>query len=103
MSNFHEILCPQCNCMFAGEQKMKNHLCKIHVKNPSSKRFYMKDWFVKDKCIRVFDNNSKQEVVLLHSDDCITNNSCNELPENLQKSGFFRDTHGIYTCIPQIT
>ena len=96
MVKFHELLCPQCNCTFAGKKKLDNHMCRIHVENPSSRWFYMKDWFIKDKCIRVFDDESKKEVLLLHSEDCIANNACTELPENFQKEISFKDTHGIY-------
>ena len=96
MVKFHELLCPQCNCTFAGKKKLDNHMCRIHVENPSSRWFYMKDWFIKDKCIRVFDDESKKEVLLLHSEDCIANNACTELPENFQNLISFKDTHGIY-------
>ena len=55
----------------------------------------MKDWYEKDKCIRIFDDESKQEVMLLHSEDCIADNNCTELPTNFKNSRSFRDTHGI--------
>ena len=58
----------------------------------------MKDWFVKNKCIRVFYNNAKEEVVVIHSEDCISNNACTELPELLdkfKKEKYFKGTHGI--------
>jgi hypothetical protein len=95
IGNAHQHLCPHCNCNFAGEKKLRTHMCRIKVDNPSSYWFYTKDWFEKDKCIRVFDNNAKEEVVVIHSEDCITNNSCTEFPENFRKEKYFKDTHSI--------
>ena len=55
----------------------------------------MKDWFDRNKCIRVFDVIKKQEAVVLHSEDCIENNPCTDLPQNFVKEGYFTDTHGM--------
>ena len=55
----------------------------------------MKDWFERDKCIRVFDDNTKNEVALLHTEDCVANNYCTNIPDDFKKSGSFKDTEGI--------
>ena len=70
-------------------------MCRIKVDNPTSYWFYTKDWFERDKCIRVFDNNKKEEVVIVHSENCITNNTCLELPENFRKENYFKDAYGM--------
>ena len=55
------------------------------MKNPTFKIYYMKEWFEKDKCIRVFDKSKEEEVIILHSEDCISTNNCSDLPENIKK------------------
>ena len=91
----HEHMCSFCDNTFAGLKKLNNHMCRIKVDNPTSYWFYTKDWFERDKCIRVFDNNKKEEVVIVHSENCITNNTCLELPENFRKEHYFKDTYGM--------
>ena len=95
MKSVHEDQCQHCNCTFAGSKKFKNHMCRINVTNPSSQWFYMKDWYEKDKCIRVFDDESKQEIIILHSEDCIKNEVCTKLPPFFHKEKCFKDTHDI--------
>ena len=70
-------------------------MCRIKVENPTSYWFYTKDWFENGKCIRVFDNEVKAEVVVIHSDECIENKNCTEFPENFKKEKHFKDTHDI--------
>ena len=93
----HEHLCVHCNYTFAGKHKLKSHMCRINVNNPVSEQFgfYTKDWFERAKCIRIFDNSTKEEVILLHSEVCIENNVCTKLPENFLKERYFKDTHGM--------
>ena len=81
----HDHICANCNFTFTGEHKVKSHMCRINVNNPVSEQFgfYTKDWFERAKCIRIFDNSTKEEVILLHSEVCIENNVCTKLPENL--------------------
>ena len=57
IDSMHQHLCSHCNCSYAGDKKLKKHLCRIFVSNLScpEKGFYMKDWFERDKCIRVFN------------------------------------------------
>ena len=91
----HSHLCQYCNSTFEGESKLKKHICRIQVENPTSYWFYTKNWFERGKCVRVFDNNAKEEVVIIHGEDCITNNACTLFPENFRKAKFFKDTQNI--------
>ena len=84
MKTEHEVQCTSCSNSFAGNKKLKNHICKVHVENPTYKEYYMKEWFERDKCIRVFNNNKKEEVIILHSEDCTDISKCADLPENLK-------------------
>ena len=51
MGELNEQICHHCNCNFADEKELKNHMCRIHVNNPSSELFYMKNWFARDKSV----------------------------------------------------
>ena len=95
MKTEHEVQCTSCRNSFAGNKKLKNHICKVHVENPTYKEYYMKEWFERDKCIRVFNNNKKEEVIILHSEDCTDISKCADLPENIKDEKWVRDTHGL--------
>ena len=91
----HEVVCSFCNCSFAGNKKLSTHVCKIVVENPTSSPLYMKDWFVRNGCIRNFDGDIKREVFNLHSEDCVSSSSCTSLPENFKTEKYFKDTQEI--------
>ena len=67
MREKHEIECNACNEKFAGLRKLKNHMCRIHVVNPSSGDYYMKNWYLNNDCISVFSKQQQREVALIHS------------------------------------
>ena len=67
MREKHEIECNTCNEKFAGLRKLKNHMCRIHVGNPSSGDYYMKNWYLNNDCISVFSKQQQREVALIHS------------------------------------
>ena len=69
--------------------------------NPCSEQFgfYTKDWFERQKCIRIFDNASKEEVIVLHSENCLEQKVCPELPSDFKKEKHFKDTHGFIHLI----
>ena len=71
----HIHACNFCDYTYAGLYKFDNHTCRIKVLNPTSYWFYTKDWFERRKCVRVFDNIAKEEVVVIHSEDYVTNNA----------------------------
>ena len=84
LQNNHEAECDICNQKFAGKKRLENHKCRIHVRNPSFGALYMKDWFLKNDCIRIFCENEKCEVSILHSDLCIESKACNQLPNSFK-------------------
>ena len=91
---FHVKFCSNCNCNFIGERKLQEHVCRIQISNPSSGRLYTKDWFVKDNCIRVFDNDAKDEKYVLHCDNCLSIKSCEELPTDFENRKSTKDPQG---------
>ena len=101
MGEQHEHNCNYCDCKFVGEKRLKNHLCRVYVNNPCSEQFgfYTKDWFERQKCIQIFDNASKEEVILLHSENCVEQKVCLELPLNFKEEKHFKDTHGMIHLI----
>ena len=90
----HVKICSDSKCNFAGERKLKEHVCRIYLSNPTSGRLYLKDWFVKDTCVRVFDNDTKDEKYVLHSDPCLMNQSCEELPTDFKQKSSSKDPQG---------
>ena len=56
----------------------------------------MKDWFVKDSCIRVYDSGQEKEIAFLHSDYCDELKPCSEYPSvSLKGTDKFKDKNGI--------
>ena len=49
----------------------------------------MKDWFVRNACIRIFSEKRQTEIGMLHSELCIESNPCSLLPSKLQTSDRF--------------
>ena len=48
----------------------------MNVKNPSILDLYMKNWFVRNDCLRVFSENKSKEIAIIHSEVCVENHSC---------------------------
>ena len=47
---------------------------------------YMKSWYVRNDCIRVFSRRLKKEIILLHSEHCWEKeNFCSEMPGNFDQ------------------
>jgi hypothetical protein len=87
----HMVECENCNEKFAGINKLNSHMCRIHVINPSFGDYYMKNWFVKNECIRVFSEQKQKEISILHSELCIKNHPCSCLPSNFRSKSSFTD------------
>ena len=56
----HKVTCENCNENYAGNRKLLNHMCRVHIKNPSQCELYMKNWFINNECIRVFSEKKKK-------------------------------------------
>ena len=59
-----------CNLTFKSEGKLKEHMCRIHIENPTYGYMYMKNWIVHMNCTTIYDRNKQVEVALLHSAEC---------------------------------
>ena len=95
LGRVHEVRCDTCNEKFGGIKKLKAHTCRIHVANPSSEFCYMKNWYVKNECIRVFCEMKKELLAVLHSEECYNIRQCSEFPSNLEKNTTVKDKEGI--------
>ena len=95
LGRVHEVRCDTCNEKFGGTKKLKAHTCRIHVVNPSSEFFYMKNWYVRNECIRVFCEFKKALLAVLHSEECYSVRQCSEFPSNLTKNNTVKDKEGI--------
>ena len=65
--------CNTCNLVFATDIKLKKHLCRITVKNPSFCDLYIKNWISVKMCTTIYHRIEKTEIALMHCKDCIEN------------------------------
>ena len=91
----HEVECTSCKCTFRSEAKLQDHMCRLHITNPSYKTMYMKDWFVKDTCVRVYDSVLQNEIALLHCDNCKKCKPCSDYPPSFKRGVKFKDDNGL--------
>ena len=83
----HEIKCETCNEIFAGQKKLKNHMCRVHLKEPDYLDIYMRNWYRRGDCLPVFSKKLKKELIILHSENCWeSENFCSDIPENVDTS-----------------
>ena len=72
----------------------------MHITNPSYEYYYMKDWFVRNDCIRIFSEQKETDIGMLHSEECINSKNCSYLPHQLiTKTNRFVDEN-FYTHMP---
>ena len=95
LGKMHEVTCTSCGEKFAGEAKLKTHMCKIHIENPNSEYLYMKNWVVKDNCIQVYGHKEKKEIALLHCKHCTDESFCYEFPSGLTNRSKQVDEEGL--------
>ena len=69
------------------------------VQNPSFGDYYMKDWFIRDDCIRIFNSKTETEIAMLHSEYCIETMHCSDLPPELYRVDRFVDENS-YAHMP---
>ena len=51
----------------------------------------MKNWFIKNACVRVFSEQQQKEVATIHSELCVENHSCSFLPSSFKSQHIFKD------------
>ena len=75
----HLFDCKICNFTCTTEDKLKNHMCRVTVINPTFCDLYTKNWIVLNRCTPIFHRIEKIEVAILHCKDCKDNiNRCSE-------------------------
>ena len=70
-------------------------MCRLHITNLSYKTLYMKDWFIKDTCIRVYDSKIRNEIAILHCDPCGKGKPCSDYPRSFKRGVKFEDEIGL--------
>ena len=95
MQEKHEVQCEDCSEKFKGLNRLKNHMCRLYIGNPSCGDFYVKNWMIKNECVRVFSENLKREIAIIHSEVCLDKHSCTYVlpefisqPRYIDNSGF---------------
>ena len=87
MKEYHEVQCDECNETFAGLRKLKNHMCRVNLKDPEYLDLYLKNWYRRGDCVPVFSKRLEKELLILHSEKCWVNkNFCSELPKDVDIS-----------------
>ena len=66
-----EFKCDRCGLTLKTKVKLKKHICKVRVKNPSNGSLYMKGWYDCNGCTQVYSSILNKEVAWLHSDNCV--------------------------------
>ena len=62
--------------------------------------YYMKNWFVKDGCIRIFSDKKKREIGMLHSELCLNSIHCSDLPQQKIDNGLRTVVDHYYSHMP---
>ena len=74
-----QFQCDVCEIACSTEDKLKKHLCRVTVRNPSFCDLYTKNWILVNRCTFIYHRVKKVEVALLHCKDCTENISrCTE-------------------------
>ena len=66
-----EFKCDRCELTCKTKLKLKNHICKVEVQNPSYGTLYMKGWYDCHGCTQVYNSTQNKEIAWLHSDHCV--------------------------------
>ena len=62
--------CKVCGLSFKSIERLKTHICRIDVENPTYSDYYIKNWTVADGCTPLFSSTMKIEIAILHSKMC---------------------------------
>ena len=52
-------------------------------------------WYIKNECIRLFCNEQKKELAILHSKECEDENPCSDVPPNFKNEVTVKDVNGM--------
>ena len=66
----HDHKCNACDLAFESKQKIKDHICKISIRNPTHGNCYMTNWILAQGCTPIYNKATKKEIVTLHYEDC---------------------------------
>ena len=66
----HEEKCNKCDLAFESRNKLRDHICKIYIHNPTHGNCYLKNWIQANGCTAIYNKATKTEIVTLHFDDC---------------------------------
>ena len=66
----HDENCNMCDLAFEIRDKLKDHICKINVRNPTHGNCYLKNLILAKGCTPIYNKATKKEIVTLHFDDC---------------------------------
>ena len=79
----HELSCLICDQTFKSKSKLKTHMCRLLVTNPTCGDYFTKNWIVAQCCMRIFSTSEESESLILHSIECFDNmNRCSDMPEH---------------------
>ena len=66
-----QMMCKNCDLTLKTKDKVKTHVCKVSIRNPSSGPLYMKGWYDRNGCTQIFNSNLNEEVAWLHAEICV--------------------------------
>ena len=67
----------------------------MYIRNPCHGDFYVKNWVIKNECVRVFSEYLKKEIAIIHSEVCLEKNTCTYvLPEFIPQPKYI-DSSGL--------
>ena len=95
MGEKHEEKCDVCDERFAGSTKLKTHICRVHVTNPTYGSLCVKKWYINHECIRVFCEKSKKHIAWLHSKQCLKIKPCPDRPKEILPGEIAKDKTNI--------
>ena len=96
--SLHDEKCGRCDLAFKDKQKLKDHICKLNVRNPSQGNCYMKNWVLALGCTQIINKATMEEVAILHCEDCWRKLSpCSDLkPLDRQHNSVFHGKRGTF-------
>ena len=87
----HNFPCGDCSLIFRSLGRLRNHICKLPIKNPTFGSLYSKSWWDGNGCNPIFCVRKNQEVAWLHHEQCLSKVKTCHLSQNhlTEKDGIF--------------